>query len=123
MLDGERKECIRQRRIVDDWFILADGIVDPVPDVDGALSDMVRGKIERNDVEIDVEIGDILELQPMSEGEPPMYCRLTEVHVSANILIGQYEPVPPSDDAPLGLSLEEIADDVVAVHDEPPVQE
>jgi len=123
LLDDEKRECIRDRTIVDEWFILAESIANPVAKVDGSLSNMVRGAIERNDVEIDFEIGDILELQPMSEGEPPIYCRLTEVHVSANILIGQYEPVPPSDDAPLGLSLEEIADDVVAVHDEPPVQE
>lgn len=123
LLDGERKECIRERRIVDGWFILADSIADPVPDVDGTLSDMVRGAIERNDVETDFEIGDIIELQPRSEDESSIYCRLTEVHVSANLLIGQYEPVPPSDDAPLGLSISEIADDVVAVHNEPPVQE
>jgi len=121
LLDGERTECIRDRRIVDDWFILADSIADPVPNVDGPLSDTVRGAIERHDVEIGFEIGDIIELQPMSEDEPPTYCRLTEAHVSANLLIGQYEPVPPSDDAPMGLTIEEIADDVVAVHDEPPV--
>jgi hypothetical protein len=123
LLDDERKECIRERRIVDGWFILADSIADPIPNVDGPLSDMVRGAIERNDVEIDFEIGDIIEVQPMSEGDPPMYCRLTEAHVSANLLIGQYEPVSPSDDAPLGLAIEEIADGVVAVYDEPPVQE
>ena len=123
LLDDKRKECIRERRIVDDWFILADSIADPVPNVDGPLSDMARGEIERNDVETGFEIGDIIELQSRSEDEPPMYCRLTEAHVSVNLLIGKYEPVPPSEDAPMGLSIHEIADDVVGVYDEPPVQE
>jgi hypothetical protein len=122
ILDGEKKEGVRRRRIVDDWWILADSIADPIPDVNGSLSDIVRGAIERHDAEINFEIGDILELQPMTDGESPMYCRLTEAHVSANLLIGQYEPVPPSDDAPMGLTVEEIDDDVVAVHDEPPVE-
>lgn len=124
LLDGEKKGCIRERRIVDGWHILADSIADPVPNVDGPLSDMVGGAVEKLvEEQIEFEIGDIIELQPMTEDESPMYCRLTEAHVSANILIGQYEPVPPSDDAPLGLTIEEIADDVVTVHDEPPAQE
>jgi len=124
LLDGQKRECVRERRIVDDWYILADSIADPVPNVDGPLSEMVGRAVEKMVEEpIEFEIGDIIEVRPPREDEAPLYCRLTEVHVSGTILIGQYEPVPPSDDAPLGLSLEEIADDVIAVHDEPPTQE
>lgn len=122
LLDGEKKECIRERRIRDDWFILADSIAEPVPNVNGKLSSMVGDDIEKMDVEVEFEIGDIIELRPIND-EPPMYCRLTEVHVSGFLLLGQYEPVAPSDDAPLGLSIGEIAEDVVAVHDEPPTQD
>lgn len=124
VLDGERRECVTDRQMTDGWFILADSISDPVPNVDGQLSDMAGGAVE-DLVEdpIEFEIGDIIELQPPQEDEPPVYCRLTEVHVSGNLLIGQYEPVPPSDEAPLGLCMEEIADDVVATHDKPPGQE
>ena len=124
LLDGEKRGGVRERRIVDGWHILADSIADPIPNVDGPLSNMARGAVERRVKDpIEFEIGDILELQPMQEDRSPTYCRLTEVHVSANLLIGQYEPVPPSDDAPLGLTIEEIAGDVVAIHDEPPTQE
>jgi len=121
VLDGETQQCISERRIVDGWHILAESITDPVPNVDGPLSDMARGAIERRVEEpIQFEIGDILKLPPFRDGASETYCRLTEAHVSANLLIGQYEPVPPSDDAPLGRTIEEIAGDVVAVHDEPP---
>lgn len=123
-LDGEEKETIGQRQIIDDWWVLAERIDDPVPNVDGKLSDLARGHIEKLvDDPIDFEIGDIIELEPRQDRGDPIYCRLTEAHVSGTLLIGQYEPVPPSDEAPLGLSIHEIADDVVAVHDEPPTQE
>ncbi|CDK38162.1 hypothetical protein [Halorubrum sp. AJ67] len=123
LLDGDRREGIRQREIVDGWNILAESIADPVPNVDGPLSGMVRGAIEDNvDEPIEFEIGDILEIEMTGVDDPPMYCRLTEVHVSSHLLIGQYEAVPPSDDTPQGLTIEEIADDVVAVHDEPPTE-
>lgn len=124
LLDDEKTECVSQRQINDGWWIVANSIVNPLPSVDGPLADMAGSAIETLvEDPIEFEIGDILELQPIHENESPMYCRLTEVHVSWNLLIGQYEPVPPSDDAPLGLSIEEIADDVVAVHDKPPLQE
>lgn len=121
LLDGDRREGVTGRRIVDDWCVLAESIADPVPNVDGPLSEMVRGAIEKSvDGPIEFMIGDILEIQMMGEDEPPIYCRLTEVHVSSNLLIGQYDAVPPSDETPQGLTIEEIADDVVAVHEEPP---
>ncbi len=124
LLNGTKKECIRERRIVDDWCILAESIADPLPHVDGPLSDMARSAIERRDADpVTFEIGDILEIQPTHEDESSFYCRLTEVHVSETLLIGQYEPVPPSEEAPMGLCIDEIADDVVAVHQTPPVQE
>ena len=123
LFDGELREGVRERRIVDDWCILAESIADPVPNVDGPLSEMVRGAIEKRvDGPIEFGIGDILEIQMMGEDEPPIYCRLTEVHVSSHLLIGQYEAVPPSNETPQGLAIEEIADDVVAVHEEPPTE-
>lgn len=121
-LDGDCKECVREQRIVDEWHILANSIADPIPNVDGTLADTVRRDIERHEEDITFEIGDILELQPRLDNGTTIFCRLTEVHVSGGILIGQYEPVPPSDDAPLGLTIQEIANDVVAVHREPPMK-
>ncbi|MFB6220906.1 MAG: hypothetical protein ABEH90_05645 [Halolamina sp.] len=125
LLDGERQETVRQRRIIDDWWILAESIETPLPTVDGKLGDTeyIRGHIESHvGTSVEFEIGDIIELRPNGQ-EDSIYCRITEVHVSHNLLIGQYEPIPPTEEAPLGLSIHEIADDVIAVHDEPPVQE
>ena len=125
LLDDELQETVRQRRIIDDWWMLAETIANPLPHVDGELGDTehIRGHIEsRLNTSVEFEIGDIVELQPNGQ-EDSVYCRITEVHVSHNLLIGQYEPIPPTGEAPLGLSIHEIADDVVAVHDEPPVQE
>ena len=125
LLNGELQESVRQRRIIDDWWMLAESIDTPLPNVDGRLgeNEYVRGHIESHvDTSVDFEIGDIIELQPNGQ-EDSAYCRITEIHVSHNLLIGQYEPIPPTEEAPLGLSVHEIADDVVAVHDEPPVQE
>lgn len=122
LLDGEKKECIRDKRITDEWFVLADTIDDPIPNVEGRLSDSARKAIRDYDTSVDFEIGDIIEVKTASEDEP-IYCRLTEVHVSGPFLFGQYEPVEPTEEAPLGLSIHEIADDIVAVHDEPPAKE
>jgi hypothetical protein len=125
MLDGEQKEAIRERRIIDDWWMIAESIANPLPDVDGKLGDpdYIRGHIESLvDDPIEFEISDMIELQPEGSDEP-IYCRISEVHVSYNLLLGDYEPVPPTDEAPLGLSIHEIANDVVAVHDEPPTQD
>ncbi len=124
LLDGELQETVRQRRIVDDWWMLAESIDTPLPDVDGKFgaTEYIRGHIESYvDTPVAFEIGDIIELQPNGQDDP-VYCRITEVHVSYDLLIGQYEPIPPTEQAPLGLAIHEIADDVVAVHDEPPVQ-
>ncbi len=125
LLDSELQDSVRQRRIIDDWWMLAESIDTPLPNVDGKLgeTEYIRGHIESHvDTSIEFEIGDIIELHPNGQKESD-YCRITEVHVSHNLLIGQYEPIPPAEEAPLGLSIHEIADDVVAVHDEPPVQE
>lgn len=125
ILDGEEKETVRQRRIVDDWWMLAESIADPLPGVDGELGDpeYTRGHIESLTSEsVDFEIGDVIEIEPNIETESPIYCRITEVHVSYNILLGQYEAVGPTDEAPMGVAIHELADDVVAVHDSPPVQ-
>jgi len=121
VLDGDRKETVSQRRIVDDWWLLADSIATPLPGVTGRFGDpeYVRGHLDSHvDTPIEFEIGDVLELHPPCE-DKPVYCRLTEVHVSHTLLLGQYEPVPPTETAPLGLSIHEIADDVVAVHNTP----
>lgn len=124
LLAGEKHESITERRMTDDWNILAESISDPLPTVDGKLGDTAGQCVERyTDEPVEFEIGDIIELQPMAEAGSPIYCRLTEVHVSFNLLIGQYDPIPPSEEAPLGLTIEEIVDDVVAVHDEPPAAE
>lgn len=125
VLDGEKKEAVRQRRIVDDWCMIADSITNPLPDVNGELGDTEYNRDSINsltDGDVEFEIGDIIELQPRTEDASPTYCRISEVHVSYTILLGQYEPIPPTDEAPMGLALHEIADDVVAVHDEPPTQ-
>lgn len=124
-LDGELQETVRQRRIIDDWWMLAESIDTPLPNVDGKLgeTEYIRGHIESHvDTSVGFEIGDIIELQPNGQ-EDSVYCQITEAHVSHNLLIGQYEPIPPTEEAPAGLSIHEIADDVVAVHEEPPVQE
>ncbi|MFP8891699.1 hypothetical protein ACLI4U_18300 [Natrialbaceae archaeon A-CW2] len=120
-LDGEVRETVRQQRIVDDWRILADSLHDPVPNVSGKQADIV-GKDTEVLVEqaIKFEIGDIIELRPKQEGGDPYYCKISEANLSYTLLLCEFEPVPPSEEAPLGLSVSAFADDVVAVHDEPP---
>jgi len=125
LIDGELRETIRQRQIIDEWWMMAESIGNPLPNVDGTLGDTeyIHGHIESHvETSVDFEIGDIIELEPIGR-EDAIYCRITEVHVSHNLLIGQYEPVSPTEEAPMGLCIHEIADDVVAVHDEPPVKE
>lgn len=123
LLDDELKETVRQRRIIDNGWLLAGSITNPLPNVDGKLGDTeyIGGHIESHvDTSVEFEIGDIVELQPKGQ-EDPIYCRITEVHVSHNLPIGHYDPIPPTEEAPLGLFIHEIADDVVSIHDEPPV--
>lgn len=123
LLDGERRECVTEKEMTDEWEILADDIQDPLPNVDGQMGDIAGSAADQyTDGTVDFSPGDILELKPKREGGDPMYCRLTKLHVSGNLLIGQYEPVPPSENAPAGLAIEEIADDVVRVHDTPPAE-
>lgn len=124
LLNGEKRECIRYECIDREWNVIADSIADPVPNVDGRLSDVAGSQIKKPDEEsIEFEIGDILELHSVQEDGSPIYCQLIEVHVSPQFLMGQYEPVPPSDSAPQRVTIGEIAGDVVAVHDKPPAQE
>jgi hypothetical protein len=123
--DGELQELVRQQRIIDDWWMLAESVDNPLTNVDRKLgeTEYIRGHIESHvDTLVVFEIGDIIELQTNGQ-EDSIYCRITDVLVLHNLFIGQHEPVPPTEEAPLGLSIHEIADDVVAVHDEPPVQE
>lgn len=125
LLDDELKETVRVDRIINRWQMLAESIANPLPNVDGELGDTkyISENIDsRAGPSINFEIGDIVELQP--KGEPdPVYCRITGAHFSYHLLVGDYEPVPPTEEAPFELPIHELADDVVAVHDEPPVQE
>lgn len=124
LLDDELKETVRVDRIINHWQILAESIANPLPNVDGTLGDTehISENIESHaGKSINFEIGDIVELQPKGQTDP-VYCRITEAHFSYHFLVGQYEPVPPTKEAPLGLTIHELADDVVAVYDEPPVQ-
>lgn len=123
LLDGEMNECINVRRIIDEWRILANSIADPVPNIDGRIQDMIPRDTQRRHAEISFEIGDIIELEPFYNDGRSTYCRMIKVTVTPNILFGECEPVPPSEEAPSHLAMEDIAKNVVAVHDEPPVQE
>lgn len=123
-LNGEVKESIRQRRIVDDWYILANSIQDPVPNVSGKQADIIGRDIENLIKQpIEFDIGDIIEFQPIRDGGEPRYCKITGANLSYTLIMCEFEPVPPTEEAPLGLSVSEFADDVVAVYDEPPEQE
>lgn len=116
VIDGERQEAVTHRRLDSNYHIIADSVTDPLPDVDGKLSDRAGSQLRDTDDEVEFQIGCILELERNDDNQPT-YCQLTEVHVADSLLIGQYDPVPPSETAPLGLSLAEIAPRVVATHD------
>lgn len=123
-LDGERRETVRQRRLVDDWLILADSIQDPVPDVDGKQADMAGDAVEQLvEQPIAFDIGDIIELDPEWDDEGPYYCKISGASLSYNLIMCEFDPVGPTEEAPLGLSVEEFADDVVAVHESLPQTE
>ncbi|MFB6197693.1 MAG: hypothetical protein ABEI52_05410 [Halobacteriaceae archaeon] len=115
-LAGEVRETVRQRRLVDDWHILANSLSDPVPNVDGRQADMAGETYGQ----VEFEIGDIVELEPVGDDEGTCYCRIASASLSYNLVLVEFEPVGPTEEAPLGLSVEEFVDDVVAVHDEPP---
>jgi hypothetical protein len=116
-LADEVWETVRQRRIVDDWSILADSLDDPVPNVNGRQADMAGNGYDQP---IDFDIGDIVELNPDWDEDGPYYCEIVGASLSYNLIMVDFEPVEPTNEAPLGLSIEEFADDVVAVYDTPP---
>ena len=71
-LDGEVREAIRQRRIVDDWRVLADSLHDPVPNVNGERANIVGKDIGKFvDQPIEFDVGDSIELQPNQEDADP----------------------------------------------------
>ena len=115
-LDGDVRNTVRQQRIVDDWRIIVDSLNDPVPNVDGRQGEIAGGAYDQ----IEFDIGDIVELNATWDDEGPHYCRITEASLSYNLVMVEFEPVEPTEEAPLGLSVGEFVDDVVAVHDEPP---
>jgi len=119
-LDGELRETVREDRIVEDWDVLAESLDDPVPNVDGQLAEIAGS---HDDHSIGFEIGDIVELDPEWAEEGPHYLRIAEASLSYGLIMVEFEPVGPTDEAPFPLSVEEFADDVVAVHDTPPDSE
>ncbi|MFC4248163.1 hypothetical protein ACFOZ7_14680 [Natribaculum luteum] len=68
-LDGEVRETVRQRRIVDDWLILVDSLDDPVPNVDGRQAEMAGDAYDR----VAFDIGDIIELNAEWDDDGPHY--------------------------------------------------
>lgn len=118
-LDGEVRETVRQRRIVDDWEVLADSLADPVPNVCGEQSERAGDAYDQ----VEFEIGDVIELNPEWTDEGSCYCRIAEAYLSYNLVMVEFEAVGPTEETPLGLSVGEFADDVVAVHESPPQTE
>lgn len=115
-LAGEKRETVRQRRLVDDWFILAESLHDPLPDVDGKQAEMAG---DAYDGEIEFTIGDIVEVDPDWDDDGPYFHRIEDVHISYTLLLCDLAPVGPTEHE-TNLAVEEFADDVVAVHDSPP---
>lgn len=118
-LAGEERETVRQRRLVDDWHILVDSLHDPVPDVNGRQAEMAGDTYDQ----VEFDIGDIVELDRQWDDGGPYYYKIVEASLSYTLVMVEFEPVGPTEDAPLGLSVEEFVDDVVAVHDTPPESE
>lgn len=118
-LDGELHQTVRQRRIIDDWQILVESLNDPVPNVDGVQAEIAGSAYDS----VEFDIGDIVELKAMSDEHEPHYCRIVEASLSYNLVMVEFEPIDPTHEVPLGLSVAEFADDVVAVYDEPPKPE
>jgi hypothetical protein len=115
-LDGDVRETVRQRRIVDDWQILVDSLSDPVPNVNGRQAEIAGDDYDH----VGFEIGDIIELDAMERDSQSLYCKIVEASLSYNLVMVEFEPVEPTTEAPMSLSVAEFADDVVTVHDEPP---
>lgn len=114
-LDGELREGVRQRRLVDDWWILADSLHDPLPDVDGKQGEMVG---TASDDRFEFDVGDVVEVDPDWDDDGPYFHRIEEAHVSYTLLLCDLAPVGPTEHE-TNLAVEEFADDVVAVHDSP----
>lgn len=115
-LDGERLESVRQRRIVDDWKVLANSFSDPLPDAHGRQAEMAEEACD--DVEFD--IGDVIEIDLRSAEDGPYYLNIVNASLSYSMIFVEFQPVDPSENAPHGLTIDEFVDDIVAVHKSPP---
>jgi len=116
-LAGEEHETVRQKRIVDEWHILFESLREPVPNADGREAGRIRNICEQ----VEFDIGDIVELRPTADEKA--YYKITEGWLSSMLVMVEAEPVGSTDGSPLSLPVEEVANDVVAVHDEPPKTE
>lgn len=116
LLDAERRETVRQRRLIDDWHVLAECLSDPLPDVDGEQADLAGSAY---DDPIPFEIGDVVEVDPDWDDDGPYYWRIDRASVSHTLLLCEFEPVGPTDHCEPLLALEEFADDVVETYDSP----
>jgi hypothetical protein len=119
-VDGQRKEAVGQRRILEYWEVLADSIEEPLPDVNGKQSDMVQSELERVGQSIEFGLGDIVELSARTADGDPIYLQITEARVDSALLLCEFEPISPTEEAPFPMTISEFADDIVAVHSDPP---
>ncbi|WP_251331590.1 hypothetical protein [Haloplanus pelagicus] len=119
-LDGELREGVRQRRLVDDWYILAETLHDPLPDVEGRQAELAGSSYEQP---VEFDLGDIVEIDPDRDESGPYYWRIVQASISYNLVLCKFEPVGPTEHSEPSLAVEEFADDVVAVHDSPPALE
>ncbi|QSG10905.1 hypothetical protein HSBGL_0470 [Halapricum desulfuricans] len=116
LLDGERHDTVRQRRLIDDWYVLADSLDDPLPDADGEQAERAGSAYGGP---VPFEVGDVVEVEPDWDDDGPYYWRITRAFVSHTLLLCEFEPVGPTDHCEPSLALEEFADDVVASYDSP----
>lgn len=114
VLDGEEYEMVRQDRLLDDWFVLADSLDDPLPDVAGEQGEIAGREYDRS---APFEIGDVVEVDPTWDDSGPYYWQITRASVSHSLVFCEFEPVGPTDSCEPSLAVEEFVDDVVAVYD------
>ncbi len=119
-LAGEVRESVAQKQLVDEWHILAESLADPVPGVDGRQAEIVG---EHVDEPIEFEIGDVLEIDREWDETGPHFWKISGASVSHSLCFVEFEPIGPTEAVPLPQSIDEFADDVVAVHDSPPMPE
>lgn len=119
-LDGEVRETVRQKRLVDEWQILADSLIDPVPNVDGRQAEIIG---EHYDEPTEFEIGDVLEIDAELDDNGPHFWRISGASLSHSLLFVEFEPVGPTEEVPFPRSIDEFVDDIVAIHDTPPEPE